>query len=264
MLQYSFMRNALMAGLMVSILCPMIGMFVVLKRYSMLGDTLSHTSLAGLALGLVFGFNPLISAFIFTSLCGLVIESLRNNYKKYEELIMVIILTLGLGIGITLISSGLANANINSYLFGSILTVTIKEIYTIFILSIVSIITLLILYNKLIYITFDEEGAKITGIKVKLINYIFMFLVGATISVSLKIMGMLVISSMITVPVATAMQLNKSFKKTLLFSILFGMIDTLGGLILSVYLDAASGGLIAITSVSVLLIVLIYKKVTNI
>ncbi|MBE6045059.1 MAG: metal ABC transporter permease [Clostridium thermopalmarium] len=260
MLQYSFMQNALMISLLISILCPFIGVFLVLRRHSMMGDTLAHSSLAGVAIGIMLNFNPIISSFIFTSICGVFIEFLRSYYKKYAELILVIILTLSVGIAIMVISTGSAKANVNSYLFGSILTVSKQELITVFILSIISVITLIVLYDKLVYITFDEEGAKIAGIKVRLINYIFALLVSATISVSIRIIGVLVLSSMLAVPVATALQLNKSFKSTLAYSIIFGFIDIMIGLISSYYVNSAPGGTIALTSVIVLCIVIIVKK----
>ncbi|SKA83902.1 zinc transport system permease protein [Clostridium sp. USBA 49] len=261
MLQYSFMQNALLAGVLISILCPIVGVFLVLRRYSMMGDTLSHSSLAGVAIGLILGFNPLLTAFIFTSICGILIEILRNYYKQYSELVMSIILTLSLGIAIILISTGKASANINSFLFGSILTVSSKDLYIISILSIISIVLLIFLYNKLLYITFDEQGAFISGINVKLINYLFILLVGATISVSIRIMGILVISSMIVIPVATSMQLNKGFKKTLFYSILFAFIDIILGLILSYYINSAPGGTISLVSVILLVLIIVFKNV---
>lgn len=261
MLEYGFMKNALMAATLISILCPTVGVFLVLKRYSMMGDTLSHASFAGIALGLVLGYNPLLCAFIFTSICGLFIELLRDYYKKYAELVMSIVLTLSVGIAIILISTGRSGASVNSFLFGSILTVTKNDLYTIAFLSIISFITLFFLYNKLLYVTFDEQGASITGIKVKFINYLFTLLVGATISVSIRITGILVISSMIVIPVATALQLNKDFKTTLLFSIIFGVIDILFGLVCSYYIDSAPGGTIAVTSIIVLLLVLLMKRI---
>lgn len=259
MLEYSFMQNALVAGILISILCPTVGVFLVLRRYSMMGDTLSHSSLAGIAVGLVFGFNPLLSAFLFTSICGLLIEFLRTYYKKYAELVMSIILTFSVGLAIILISTGKSAANVNTYLFGSILTVTSKDLYIISTLSIISILALVLLYNKLVYITFDEEGAYTSGINVKLINYLFTLLVGATISVSIRIMGILVISSMIVIPVATALQLGLGFKRTMIFSIIFGLIDIIVGLISSYYINSAPGGTIAMVSVLLLIIVLIFK-----
>lgn len=258
--QYSFMQNALMAAIFISILCPAVGVFLVLKRYSMMGDTLAHASFAGVAIGLITGVNPILSAFAFTSICGVLIELLRYYYKKYAELILAIVLTLCVGIAITLISSGKIGANINSFLFGSILTVTREDLLTMLILSIISVFILFFFYNKLLYITFDEEGAQISGIRVRMINYIFAILVATTISVSIRIMGILVISSMIAIPVASALQLNKGFKATLMYSIIFGFIDIIAGLVLSVYIDCAPGGTISLMSIFVLILVILFKK----
>lgn len=260
MFQLEFMQNAFMVSFIIAILCPFIGLFLVLRRYSMIGDTLSHSSFAGIAIGLVIGTNPIITAFLFTSLCALIIEFLRSYYKKYAELVMSIVLTLSLGIAIILISSGKAATKVNSYLFGSVLTVTKEDIILITILGTICLAILIFLYNKLMYITFDEEGAKAIGIKVNVINYIFTILVGATISMSIRIMGILVISSIMIVPVAAAMQLKKSFKSTLIYSIIFGFIDIMLGLILSYYVNSAPGGTIAITSVIVLILVIILKS----
>ena len=263
MFEFDFMRNAFMAGVVVSVLCPIIGLFIVLRRNSMIGDTLSHSSFAGVAIGLVLGVNPIISAFLFTTICAVIIEFLRGYYKKYAELVMSIVLTLSLGIAIILISTGKANANVNSYLFGSILTVSKSDLLIIATAGIICLLILRVIYNKLIYITFDEEGAKTAGINVKFINYLFTILVGATISLSIRIMGILVISSIIVVPVATSMQLKKNFNKTLTLSVLFGLIDILLGLFLSYHFDSAPGGTIALTSVIVLVITLLLKRNDN-
>lgn len=259
--QYSFMQNALMAAVLISVLCPSIGVFLVLRRYSMMGDTLAHASFAGVAVGLVTGFNPILSAFLLTSLSGILVELLRQYFKKYAELILSIVLTLSIGIAITLISSGQVGGNINSFLFGSILTVTQEDLLTMLALSIISGILLLVLFNKLLYITFDEEGARISGIRVRLINYIFAILVAATISVSIRIMGIMVISSMIALPVASALQLEKGFRTTMLMSILFGFIDIILGLVFSVIIDCAPGGTIALMSIAVLITVILFKRI---
>lgn len=264
MFQFGFMQNAFIAGFIISILCPFIGLFLVLRRYSMIGDTLSHSSFAGVAIGLVIGVNPLITAFLFTTLCAIIIELLREYYKKYAELVMSLVLTFSLGIAIILISSGKASAKVNSYLFGSILTVSTQDIILISIVGVICLITLVFLYNKLVYITFDEEGAKTSGIKVKLINYIFTILVGATISMSIRVMGILVISSIMIVPVATAMQLKKGFKTTLIASICIGIFDIMMGLFLSYYINSAPGGTIAITSVFTLILIIVFQKFLSI
>jgi zinc transport system permease protein len=259
--QLTFMRNAVIAAILISVLCPTIGIFLVLKRYSMVGDTLAHSSFAGVAIGLVLGYNPIIIAFIFTSICAISIEFLKSYFKQYSDLILPIILTFSVGIAITLTSSGNAAGNIESFLFGSMLTVGTSDLYTIIALSILCIVLLIVLYDKLVYITFDEDGAKISQINVKLLNYIFAILAGAAISVSIRIIGILVVSSMVAVPVATAMQLKKGFKTTLIFSIIFGFIDVIIGLISSYFINCAPGGTIALTSVAVLILVLLFNVI---
>jgi len=260
MFQYNFMQNAFMIAILISILCPLIGMFLVLKRYSMMGDTLSHASFAGVAAGLMVHIHPILSAFCLTSIFGVLIEILRRHFKNYAELILVVILSLSVGIAITLISSGLVHANIDSFLFGSILTVTREDFYIVLLLSILSLVIISRLYHSLMFMIFDEEGAKISGINIKLINYTFAVLVAATISVSIRIVGILVISSLIALPIATALQLRKGFKTTLLFGILFSFIDIISGITISYWINAAPGGVIAIMSVLVLAFILFVQS----
>lgn len=260
MFQLEFMRNAFMAGILISLLCPCIGLFLVLKRYSMIGDTLAHSSFAGVAIGLVAGLNPVLTAFIFTTICALIIEFLRNYFKKYSELVMSIILTLSLGIAIILVSSGKSSSKVDSFLFGSILTVSKSDLLIIALVTILCFSIIYFLYPKLIYVTFDEDGAKVSGIKTNVINYLFTVMVGATISVSIRVMGILVISSIIVVPVATAMQFKKGFTKTLFLSMLAGFIDITLGLFLSYQYDTAPGGTIALTSVVILIISLLLNR----
>lgn len=261
MFSLQFMRNAFTAGLFLSILCPSIGLFLVLKRYSMIGDTLSHSSFAGVAIGLVIGYNPILTALVFTTICAVLIEFLRGYFKKYSELVMNIILTLSLGIAIILVSTGKTSVKVSSYLFGSILTVSPEDIILIIIASIVCLLILGILYKKLLYVTFDEEGARIAGINVKLINYLFTIVVGVTISMSIRIMGILVISSIIVIPVAAAMQFRQNFFKTMIISIILGIVDVFLGLMFSFRYDSAPGGTIALTTVVTLVIAIILGSI---
>jgi len=261
MLNYSFMQNAIFVSIFISILCPCIGIFLVLRRYSMIGDTLAHASLAGITIGLLFDQSPVLGAFIFTSICGALIEFLRTYFKKYTDLILTIVLALSVGTAITIISSGKLHANADSFMFGSILTVTQFDMVMVVILSAISVLALIFLYHQMLYIAYDEETAKVAGVKVKLINYIFSILVASAISVSIRIVGVLVLSSMIALPVATALQLGKGFKITLIFSIIFSVIDIMLGLFLSFYLNVAPGGFTALVSVAVLVLVLLTKRI---
>ena len=261
MLQYGFIQNAILVSLMIAILCACIGIFLVVRHYSMIGDTLSHSSLAGVSIGLLFNVNPIISAFVFTSLCGALIEFLRKYYKKYTDLILSIVLSLSVGIAITIISSGRLKSNAETYLFGGILTVTKMDILIVFILSIITLFVIVVLYHQLLYISYDEEAARIAGVRGRLINYIFSILVASCIAASVRIVGVLVLSSMISLPVATAMQLEKGFKTTLVASILFSIFDIMVGLFLSYYINVAPGGFTAVVSVIVLLLVIFIKRI---
>ncbi|MPW26728.1 iron chelate uptake ABC transporter family permease subunit [Alkalibaculum sp. M08DMB] len=263
MFNYSFMQNAIFVSVFISILCPCIGIFLVLRRYSMIGDTLAHASLAGVTIGLLLNQNPILGAFVFTSICGALIEFLRSYFKKYTDLILTIVLSLSVGTAITIISSGKLHVNADSFMFGSILTVTHFDMIMVLILSVISVLTLILLYHQMVYIAYDEEAAKVAGVKVRLINYIFSILVASAISVSIRIVGVLVLSSMIALPVATALQLGKGFKLTLVFSIVFSVIDIMLGLFISYYLNVAPGGFTALISVAVLVFVLLAKKLQS-
>lgn len=260
MFEYTFMQNAFIVALLISIVCPLIGIFLVLRRYSMIGDSLAHASLAGVAIGLLFDWNPVLSAFGLTSFFGVLIEVLRRRFRRYAELILVIVLSLSVGLAITIISAGLVHTNVEAFLFGSILTVSEEDVYAVVALSVISVILVAKLYPQLVMLTFDEDGAQIAGVHSKIINYIFAVLVAATISVSIRIVGILVISSLIALPVATALQLRKGFRKTLLYSILFSFIDILSGLFISYYINAAPGGVTALTSVLMLMLVIGFNE----
>lgn len=260
MFEYAFMQNAFIVSVLISLVCPMIGMFLVLRRYSMIGDTLAHASLAGVAVGLLAGVNPIVSAFAVTSLFGLLIEVLRQRFRRYAELILVIILSLSVGIAITIISSGLVHTNVEAFLFGSILTVTPDDVMAVAVLSVVALATIYFLYPQLVMLTFDEDGAQIAGVKTRLINYIFALLVAAMIAVSIRVVGILVISSLIALPVAAALQLGKGFRVTMLAAMLLSFVAITAGLTLSYWLGAAPGGVTALVSVALLLLVIAYNE----
>lgn len=236
---------------------------MVLRRSSMIGDTMSHASLAGITLGLLLNTNPIMGAFIFTAICGALIEFLRKYFSHHLDLILTIILSLSIGTAITLISSGKLKANANVFFFGSILTVNTADMISIFLLTVLSIITLYVLYNQLLYIAYDEEAARVAGVKVDIINYVFAILMAAAVSISIKIVGVLVLSAMIALPVASALQLERGFKQTLLYSMGFSLLSMVIGLTGSYYLNVAPGGFVSLTSVGILLVVLVAKQMQH-
>lgn len=263
-LSYSFMQRALIIGIIVSLICSTVGLFLVLRRFSMVGDTLSHVALAGVALGMVTNIYPIYTAMLMSVGASVIIERLRREYEKYAELSLAIILAAGIGIASVLISIGRGKTSgIMSYLFGSISLVTMEDLYVVILLGFIIMGSVVLLYRALFYIAFDEESAKLSGVSVKKINLYFSVLVALTITISMRIVGILLVSSLMTIPVATSLQVSRSFKQSLLYSNLFGLSSVIIGLIASFYLDIAPGGTIVIASLFILLIVIVVKRLLN-
>lgn len=260
-LEYDFMRRALIIGIIVSINCSTIGLFLVLRRFSMVGDTISHVALAGVAIGMVTGIYPIYSAIVVSIIASIGIEKLRKSYSEYSELALSIVLAAGIGIASLLISLDQANTNgIMSYLFGSIALVTQKDLNMISVIGLIILAIVIFSYRALFYITFDEESARYAGIKVTKINIFFSILIALTITLSMRIVGILLVSSLMVLPVATSLQVAKSFKQALIYSNIFGIIAVVSGLIISFYLDLAPGGSIVIISLIILVVVIIFKQ----
>jgi zinc transport system permease protein len=262
LLHYDFMQRALIAGMIIGILCPLIGIFIVLRRMSLIGDSLSHVALSGVAAGVLVDIYPLGMALLFSIVSALAIEKLRKNYPQYAELSIAIILSTGIGIAVVFISFAKNVAmDLFGYLFGNITTVLQEDLWMIIGLGIFVILFVQLLYKELFYITFDEEAATLIGIPVKWINVFFIVLIAITVTLSMRIVGALLVSSLIVLPVATSMQLSKSFKQATFLSIVFAEIAVLLGIFISYYLELASGGTIVLVAVLNLLIILVGKKI---
>lgn len=258
--QYDFMTRALIASSVVGLICPLMGMFIVLKRLSLIGDSLSHIALSGIAGATLLNINPILGSLIASSIAALVIDRLRVILKEYADLSIAIIMALGVAISGILISASNVNFDLFSFMYGSIATVNKEDIIIIIVTAIVIVAFISICFKELVYITFDEENAKFSKIPVKLINSIFMILVAASITITLRVVGVLLVSSLIAIPVATSLKVAKSFKQSVVYAIIFGEIATIGGVIASFYLDLAPGGTIVIISILELLVVSIVKR----
>lgn len=261
LLRYSFMQRALVAGIIIGIICPLIGIFVVLRRMSLIGDSLSHVALSGVAAGLLAGIYPLGTALLFSASAALAIEKLRKSYEDFAELAIAIILSLGISIAVVLISFAKSlNVDLMSYLFGSIITVSKTDVYMIIGLGLIIVAFVKLFYKELFFITFDEEAAKIAGVPVKIINLLFIVLVAMTITVSMRIVGILLVSSMMVMPVATSLQIARSFKQATFLSIIFAEISVVFGVLISYYLEIAPGGTIVLFSVLMLILTIMLKN----
>lgn len=258
---HPFMINAFAAAVMIALCAPCIGLPIVLKRFSAIGDAASHSALGGIAFGLLIGINPIIGAVLFSIAAVLSIEKLRKYFGTYQEIATVVIMSAG--IGLTAVLSGFiknGSANINSFMFGSIVAISDFELLLTLALSAVVVIVTLLLYKETFAITFDEEAASLCGIPVKAINFIIMILTAITVSVASRIVGALMISSLLVIPVATAILISKSYKQTLILSIAFAEFITVSGLFVSFYLDLRPGGTIVLLGTIMLIITAFIKK----
>jgi zinc transport system permease protein len=269
LMQYEFLQNAFLTGMIIGIIAPLLGVFIVVRRLSLIADALSHVTLAGIAASLLLekkfmlfsGLNPLYMGMAFSVSGSLFIEKLRTVYKHYQELAIPIILSGGIGLGVIFISLADGfNTDLFSYLFGSVSAVTRTDLWTIAIISVLVILLVVLLYKELFLLSFDEEYARATGIAAKTLHFIFIIMVALVIAASMRIVGILLVSSLMTLPVAASIRFAKGFKQTIFFSILFGEISVIGGLILSYYMDLAPGGTIVMIAVLILILAIWLKR----
>lgn len=244
---YSFMIRAFIVGGIIACIAPMIGIFLVSKRYSLMADTLSHVSLAGIALGLLFNIYPVYMAVIVSVLAALCIEKLSSLRRLNGESVLALFLSGGLALATVIISLARGfTVDLFSYLFGSIATVSSEDVYLTIILAAAVSLVVVLLFKELFYVSFDEESARVSGVSTKYINYIFMILSAVTIALSIRVVGVLLISALMVIPVLTTSLVARSFKQTLLYSIGFSLFVVTTGLFLSYYLNLAAGGSIVL------------------
>jgi zinc transport system permease protein len=250
--QYSFMWRALIAGLMVAIIAPLMGNFLLIRRFSMVADTLSHIALIGVGIGLLTNTQPIFSTVLLTVAAALLIEQIRSQQKIAGETVLAMFLPGGLAISILMISLANGfNTNLFAYLFGSITTVTSSEIRPIVGLGLLSLAIITLLYRQLLFTSFDEEGARINGIRVKLIGFVLMTLTAITVSLSMRVVGALLIGALMVIPSVTSMSIARSFKQSFLFAISFAMLAVILGLYAAFYLNLPAGAAIVLVSLTI-------------
>jgi len=259
--KYDFMVRAFVAGLVIAVIAPAIGIFMVIRRYSLMADTLAHISLVGVAIGILTGGDPIITATATSVITAVGIEKLRLNRKIFGESVLALFLSASLAVASVLISMAKGQSlNILSYLFGSITTVAATELFFIVGLGVVVLGTLFLIYKELFFISFDEEMARAGGINTKIFNLILIILAALTVTLSMRIVGVLLIGALMVIPVITAMQFGRSFKKTLFLAIGFSLVSVISGLFISYYLDLASGGTIVVVALALFLLSLLFNR----
>jgi zinc transport system permease protein len=239
---YDFFIRAMIGGVLIGFMAPLIGIFVVLRRLSPIGDTLAHISIAGVALGFLIQVYPLAVGIVMAVLGALAIEYLRKTYKGYAELSIAILMSGGVAFASILFTLGKGfNMNVSSYLFVYIFVRIFKR--------------------ELFLLTFDEDAAGVSGLPTKWLNLAITILTALVVSVAIKIVGALLISALLTIPIACSMVLGRSYKQTIALSVLFSEIGVVVGLSLAGIYNLAPGGMVVLTLIACLILILIGRKI---
>ena len=252
-LDYAFMQRGLIAGAAIAIICSLMGTFLVLRRQSLFGDALSHMAFGGISVGLFTGIYPLWTAYAVSILGALGMTNLRKSTKISGDAAIAVLLVSGFGMGVLLISAtGGFSIDLFSFLFGSILLISNNDTILVLIISAGLTISLVMLRKQLLHFTFDEEQARVSGLNVDRLNYVFVAIAGITVITSMRLVGILLISALIVLPNITSMLFGKGFKQTVTASISISVFSVIFGIILSYYFDLAPSGIIVMISVAIL------------
>ncbi|HET7284883.1 MAG TPA: metal ABC transporter permease [Nitrososphaeraceae archaeon] len=263
-LQYGFIQRALVSGVAVAITCSVVGLFLVLRRQSLFADALSHMAFGGIAIGLFANLYPIWTAFIVSIFAALGITKLRESTKIPPDSAVAVLLSAGLAVGVILIGlAGGFTLDLYSFLFGSILLVSMQDQEIILVASALILLILYFIYKELVYIAFDQEQAQVSGINVSRLNYIFIVLASIVVITSIRLVGVLLISSLIVIPNITAMMFGKGFKKTAMISVSIGILSVLTGIVISYVMNLAPGGTIVLVSVTIFLAAIITRDLNK-
>ncbi|MDT4052135.1 metal ABC transporter permease [Staphylococcus arlettae] len=271
LLNFDFMRYSLLSGILIGFIAPLIGAFIVVRRLSLIADALSHVTLGGISFGMyvitllpaLTFINPMWFGILFAVIGALLIEKLRTSYSNYQEIVIPIIMSTGIALSAIFISLAEGfNQEIVGLLFGSISAVTISDLITILIVVVIVLFFILTFYKELFVLSFDEEYSKVIGIP-KWIQFVFIVIVAMVISASMRVVGILLVSALITLPVAITMRLTKGFKQLIIWSIIIGEVSVIGGLILAFYINISPGGVIVVLLVLLLMLTMLYQKLST-
>ena len=271
MLEYGFMHRAFLVGILVAVIAPLIGTFLVHRQLALIGDALAHTAFAGVAVGLFVnaalgtGISPYLTAVVVAMIAALAIELISEVTDAYNDVSMAIVLSTGFALGAVLISlnSGGLAVGVNQYLFGNLSTVTNRN--TILLLGLFSVISLVVgvTYKQLLYVTFDETAARVAGIDVRWYNRVVAMLTAMVVVGAMQIMGVILVAAMLVVPVAGAAQLARSFREALLASVILAELAVLVGITLSFYYGTTAGGTIVLVAVGIYVAAVLLGKLRS-
>lgn len=268
LLNFDFMRYSLLSGILIGFIAPLIGAFIVVRRLSLIADALSHVTLGGISFGMFILtlspslaiINPMWFGILFAIVGALLIEKLRTSYSNYQEIAIPIIMSAGIALSAIFISLADGfNQEIVGLLFGSISAVSLSDLLTVVVISIVVVLFITLFYKELFILSFDEEYSRVINIP-KWIQFLFIVIVAMVISASMRVVGILLVSALITLPIAIAMRITKGFKQLIILSVIIGEFSVIMGLVLAFYMNISPGGVIVVLLVLLLGLTMLFQK----
>ena len=252
MLEYAFMRRALLAGILLAIALPLVGTSLVLRRTSMTGDALSHASLAGVAGGLVAGLDPVLGALVACVIASLGMEVVRRRLPRHADVAIAVASATGAGLAGVLSSAKGNSAGLDSFLFGSIVAISEEEQLMVVGLAAVVVVLALLFRREVFMMSLDEGIAATAGVRTVPVGFVLAVVTGVVVSIAARVIGSLVVSSMLVIPVAAAMQVARSYRGTIVWAVGVSLFSTVTGLVASYYLGAKPGGAIVLVCVAIM------------
>jgi zinc transport system permease protein len=264
---YGFMQRALLSGMLVGVLCAVLGVFLVLRRLSLIGDGLSHVTFGSVALALALNAQPLyvtLAALPLVLLSSLGILKLTDKAKIYGDAAIGIVSAAGIAVGMILASmSGGFNVDLFGYLFGNILAISNDELLLALLLFFVVMGTVVRFYHELFAITFDEELARCSGIRVERINALLAVLTALTVVLAMKVVGILLVSALLIIPAVTALQVARSFRTTMVAAALFSVLSVVAGITLAFVMNLPAGGVIVVINILLFMLAFSWRKLAG-
>lgn len=256
-LSYDFIQRALLAMVAISLFAPILGIFLILRRQSLMSDTLSHVSLAGVALGVVIGINPTWTTMLVVAIAAVVLEYLRVVYKHYMEISTAILMSMGLAVSLMIMSqsSGASNVSLDQYLFGSIITISKEQVIALFVIAVTILLLTLFFIRPMYILTFDEDTAFVDGLPVRLMSVLFNVVTGIAIALTIPAAGALLVSTIMVLPASIAMRLGKNFISVIVIGILIGFVGMISGVFMSYNWGTPASATITIIFISIFLLV---------
>lgn len=259
--QYQFFIRALVGGALAAVVSSWVGLFLILRKESMLVDGVAHTAFGGVALGLLIGIDPMIGALAISIVAVFGITYMKRKGLAQSDSAIAVMMAMGFSFGIIIIylANGF-NTDLFNYLFGSILAIDQGDVMVLIALALIIIGFMVFFYKEMLAVTFDEDGAKLQGIPVNKLTMVFNLLVALTIALSIKVIGIILVVALMVLPGLTALQLKRSFKTTLIASTVFGTVAAILGIMLSTLFDLPAGGVIVFTAAGLFLFVAAYQR----